>query len=79
MAYQVVSTKQIVLAALVAGAFTAVLTQGMNFYQAQQNLPVIEEKADGICVRVINFKNGDGFQCQDKDVVLRRYKVVVIK
>lgn len=79
MAYQVVSTKQIILAAVVTGAFITVATQAVNFYLAQQDLPVVQEKSDGTCVRVVNFKNGDGYQCQDKDVVLRRYKTVIVK
>lgn len=74
MAYQVVSFKQIILAALVVGAFSTAATQAVNLYLAQRDLPLVMLKADGSCERVINFKNGDGYQCQDKDVILRRYR-----
>jgi hypothetical protein len=79
MAYQVISSKQIFMAAIVVGACVTAGQQGVNFYMAQQDLPLVETKADGTCLRVVNFKNGDGYVCQDKDVVLRRYRTAIAK
>ena len=35
--------------------------------------------ATGQCVKVVNYKNGDVFGCQDKDVTLRKYVVVRVQ
>jgi len=31
------------------------------------------------CIKVVNFKNGDGYGCQDKDIILRKYVVVNVR
>ncbi len=50
-----------------------------NYIIAYLELPVVELNATGQCARVVNFKNGDAYACQDKDVVLRRYKISIPK
>lgn len=40
------------------------------------DLPEVFIDTDGNCVKVINYKNGDGYVCQDKDVILRKYITV---
>lgn len=36
-------------------------------------LPEVKLDNDGKCVKVINFKNGDAYNCNDVDIVLREY------
>lgn len=75
-AYHLVSTGQALIAAaaiaLLSGASVAAVSAYINY----QDLPLIEQSPDGKCLRVLNFKNGDGFQCQDVGVILRKYRIL---
>lgn len=75
MSNYIVSTSQIlafaVSTAAVAFAAAFVGTLIINYY----NLPEVHLDKDGKCVRVVNYKNGEGFTCQDRDVVLRKYRL----
>lgn len=75
MSYYIVTSKQLIssvtmIAVFVAAAvgFTAAL---IDYY----NLPEVYKDNDGRCVKVINYRNGDGYACQDVDVLLRKYKM----
>lgn len=72
--YVVTMGQAFTLSALVA-ALTAACTIALSLVHSYYEMPVIKVDAEGKCTAVINFKNGDGFGCADRDVVLRRYKV----
>lgn len=76
MAYYMVSSKQVAGTALTIAALTAVsaffIITLINYF----DMPEVYINGEGKCVKVINFKNGDAYTCQDKDVVLRKYHVV---
>ena len=76
MAYYMVSSKQVAGTALTIAAVTAVtaffIITLINYFE----LPEVYIDGEGKCVKVINFKNGDAYTCQDKDVVLRKYHVI---
>lgn len=76
MAYYMVSSKQVAGSALTIAALTAVsaffIITLINYF----DMPEVYIDGEGKCVKVINFKNGDAYTCQDKDVVLRKYHVV---
>jgi tRNA A58 N-methylase Trm61 len=78
MAMYTVSTSQLLMAALLAALIAAGSVVGYEQYKEHQALPEVQQTADTKCVRVINFKNGDAYNCEDVDVVLRQYKKVVI-
>lgn len=64
----------IITAITIASALVAYLE--LVTYRA---LPEVNVDATGACVRVINHANGDAFQCQDVNVVLRKFRVKVIE
>ena len=79
MSFSMISNKQllvsvlsIVIAVASAVAFTKI---ALDYF----DLPEVWMSVDGKCVKVVNFKNGDGYNCQDKDVVLRKYVTVITK
>lgn len=76
MAYYMVSSKQVASSALSIAALTAVsaffIITLINYF----DLPEVYIGGDGKCVKVINYKNGDAYTCQDKDIVLRKYHVI---
>lgn len=76
MAYYMVSSKQVAGSALTIAALTAVsaffIITLINYF----DMPEVYIDGEGKCVKVINFKNGDAYTCQDKDVVLRKYHVI---
>lgn len=79
MAYQMVSNQQLsasVASIIVAVAMTIWL---MRIFFNYLDLPEVYMDIDGKCVKVVNFKNGDGYTCQDKDVILRKYVVIHVK
>lgn len=60
------------LVGLVAGGITVL----NSMYHEHRLLPiVVQAPVSKECVKVINLENGHAFNCQDKDVVLRRYRV----
>lgn len=72
----VVTGYQITAFTFSVAAFVAVVTIAANFAIDFLHLPEVHVNAKNECVKVVNYKNGDGYTCQDKDVVLRRYRVV---
>lgn len=79
MSYSMISNKQLsvsVLSIVIAVASAVLFTKiALDYF----DLPEVWMSGDGKCVKVVNFKNGDGYNCQDKDVVLRKYVTVLIK
>ena len=76
--YHVVSTSHVLLVALIIAAAAAVAVFCTKVFLDQLEMPEVYVTPEGRCVRVVNYKNGDGYQCQDKDVVLRKYKTFTI-
>ena len=78
MSYYMVSSKQVAGTAFVIAALTAIsvvfIITLINFF----DLPEVYLDAENKCVKVVNYKNGDAYTCQDKDIVLRKYHIVHI-
>ena len=73
MSLHVVSTKQIIANFIMTGViYSALLFSAWWFLQARE-LPQVQYDNDGKCVKVLNYKNGDAFTCNDVDIVLRKY------
>jgi hypothetical protein len=76
--YHVVSTGQLLSGALTTGFFAAAAVAFTYMFLTYLDLPEVQVNPDGKCVKVINYKNGDGYQCSDVDVVLRKYHRVIV-
>lgn len=48
-------------------------------YETIKLIPIVELSPGGECIKVVNFENGEAFNCQDVDVLLRRYRTVYAK
>jgi hypothetical protein len=76
MAFYTLSMKQVIvnslLIALVSSSTIILFMVGKEYYL---EWPDVYKNVEGKCVKVINFKNGDAYNCNDLDVVLRNYKV----
>ena len=76
MAYYMVNSKHVASTAFSIAALTAVgaffVIALINYY----DLPEVFVDGENKCVKVVNFKNGDAYSCQDKDVVLRKYHLI---
>lgn len=74
MANYVVTSKQMLATTVsIAALQAAFVFATISFYEWQQ-LPEVAMDGDK-CVKVINYRNGDAYQCQDKDIVLRNYRI----
>lgn len=79
MAYQMVSSRQLAVSVTSIIFAVAMTIWLMRTFFNYLDLPEVYMDIDGKCVKVVNFKNGDGYACQDKDVVLRKYVVIHVK
>ena len=74
MALYTVSMKQLIINSLLISLVSASLV--ILFMVAKEyfiDLPDVYKNLDGKCVKVINYQNGDAYNCNDVDVVLRKY------
>jgi hypothetical protein len=76
MKYYSVTTKQILLMSVVMAIIISALVTINNSLRDYLLLPQVVQKDDGTCVKVINFENGHAFNCNDVNVILRRYRKV---
>lgn len=74
MKYTTLTNLQLLLLALVMSVLTAVLVSVNSWYILWSQLPVVHTDGAGACVKVENFVNGHAFNCNDVDVLLRRYR-----
>ena len=74
MKYTTLSTVQLLVLAIVMSVLTAVLVSVNSWYILWTELPVVHYDKTNACVKVENFGNGHAFNCQDVDVLLRRYR-----
>jgi len=72
--YTTLSTIQLLLLALVMSILTAVLVSVNSWYLLWSQLPVVHIDKTNACVKVDNYLNGQAFNCNDVDVLLRRYR-----
>jgi len=76
MRYTTLSSVQLFLLALLMSLSTAVLVSINTWYQETRLLPEVHVDKAGACIKVVNFENGHAFNCNDVDVLLRRYRKV---
>jgi hypothetical protein len=73
-----VSNKQLILNSFLMAIILAIVTISYIEYKDRRELPEMQTTSDGKCVKVINYKNGDAYNCNDVNVVLRHYKTSVV-
>ena len=76
MRYTTLSTIQLLLLAVFMSLSVAVLVSINSWYQDFRLLPEVHSDKAGTCVKVVNFENGHAFNCNDVNVLLRRYRQV---
>lgn len=76
MANYVVSGRQLLATIVASSVFVTVSATAAVTLINYRELPEVHVDLEGKCNSVVNFKNGDGFVCQDRDVTLRKYRVV---
>lgn len=75
-----VTTKQLIGFSILMSIFTTALIGINNYVDQYRLLPEAHFSAtDDKCIKVVNFENGHAFTCNDVDVLLRRYKKVMIQ
>lgn len=75
-----VSGKQLFLFAVLVSIITSSLIGINNYINQYRLLPEVHVSAiDDKCVKVVNFENGHAFTCNDVDVILRRYRKVILQ
>jgi hypothetical protein len=79
MRYTTLSTFQLLLLAIVMSVMVAVLISINSWYQDYRLLPEVFVDGAGACIKVVNFENGHAFNCNDVNVLLRRYRKVTPK
>jgi hypothetical protein len=76
MRYATLSTLQLLLLSVVMSVLVATLVSINTWYQDFRLLPEVHSDKAGVCVKVVNFENGHAFNCNDVNVLLRRYRKV---
>lgn len=72
--YSMLSSLQLLVLALLIAILAGVFSSINTWYIIYNNLPIVQTNSAGECVKVLNFENGHAFNCNDVDVVLRRYR-----
>jgi hypothetical protein len=72
--YTLLSTAQLMLMTAMMSVLVAVLVSINSWYQDNRLLPEVHVDGAGACVKVVNFENGHAFNCNDVNVLLRRYR-----
>ena len=68
------SPTQFVLSSLIVGALAGGINVINSRYEDYRLLPVVVQSENAECVKVINLDNGHAFNCEDVNVVLRRFR-----
>lgn len=74
MRYIILSTVQLCILAILMSILTSTIICINSMYQEYKKLPLVRLDTSGACVSVENFENGHAFNCNDVNVLLRRYR-----
>ena len=78
MSYHIVSSKQLTMAALLTCVLTTSLIEINTQVKEYLALPeVVIKGSDNSCIKVVNYENGQAYNCQDVDIILRKYRKVI--
>lgn len=71
-----VTTLQLLILSLLMSALVSTLIALNSWYLDYRLLPEVHVDGAGTCIKVVNFENGHAFNCNDVNVILRRYRTV---
>lgn len=74
MKYSIISTGQLIAISTIIPVITALLVSINSLTIIYFHLPIVHIDNTNACIKVDNFENGQAFNCNDVDVVLRRYR-----
>ena len=74
MKFVTINQWQLLMLAIATAVIATALMCCFYFYVNWTLLPVVYRDAAGKCTKVDNFENGHAFNCEDVDVILRRYR-----
>ena len=74
MRFTLLSAIQLLILSITISIFVAILISINSWYMDFRTLPMIHLDKAGTCQKVENFENGHVFNCNDRDVLLRRYR-----
>lgn len=76
MRYTTLSTIQLLMLSIVMSVLVAILLAINTWCLDFRLLPEVHVDKAGTCIKIVNFENGHAFNCQDVNVLLRRYRTV---
>lgn len=76
MRYITLTNWQLLVLSALLSVLSAVLIAINTWYIDTRLLPEVHVDGSGQCIKVVNFENGHAFNCQDVNVILRRYRTV---
>ena len=76
MSFTILSNVQLIIITALMALISAVLVSVNMWWLDSRLLPHVHQDAAGVCIKVVNFENGHAFNCQDVNILLRRYHVV---
>lgn len=76
MKYSIINNYQLVILCLLVGLISGFIVSINRTWRDYNLTPQVFVRPNGECVKVLNFENGHSFTCTDKDILLRRYRVV---
>lgn len=80
MKYYVISGKQLfMLSMLIAIIVSALITINILLREYLLLPEVYFQEKDNQCIKVVNFENGHAFNCNDVNIILRRYRKVIVE
>jgi len=80
MSYHIVSSKQLTITTLLICVLTTSLIEINTQLKEYLSLPeVVIKSSDNSCIKIINYENGQAYNCNDVDIILRKYRKVLTK
>ncbi len=76
MRYITLTSWQLFILSFLMSVLVAALVSINTWYMETRLLPEVHVDDSGQCIKVVNFENGHAFNCQDVNVILRRYRTV---
>lgn len=76
MRFVTLTSLQLFVLTCLMSVLVATLVALNSWYLDFRLLPEVHVDGAGSCVKVVNFENGHAFNCNDVNVILRRYRTV---
>lgn len=74
MKYTLMTAPQLLILSVTISVLSALLISLNMWIMDYRTLPMVYTDNTGTCIKVENFENGHAFNCNDVDVILRRYR-----